>query len=205
MSMETNDEIIWEFEKNKNIATKLGQFWFYGLRILFAVFIIKIIDKYLLERYDIQSFVAIIVLLLCLLYLLLGIVKSLNFKKLYVTKNMLIIKKHFGRDIVLPLGSFCVYESNDYVGVIFFNDTIDFLGFDKKIKYSLFQIEFADDTCKKINEILKPYIISYLSNLKDEDYLDIKSPKNIFGSIPYFDEIDKLRKESNVKSNLQDK
>ncbi|TLE09193.1 hypothetical protein [Helicobacter bilis] len=96
---------------------------------------------------------------------------------------------------MLPLGSFCVYESNDYIGVIFFNDTIDFLGFDTKIKYSLFQIEFADDTCKKINEILKPYIISYLSNLKDEDYLDIKSPKNIFGSIPYFDEIDKLRKE----------
>lgn len=165
------------------------------LWILFAVFIIKIIDKYLLERYDIQSFVAIIVLLLCLLYLLLGIVKSLNFKKLYVTKNMLIIKKYLGQDIMLPLGSFCVYESNDYVGVIFFNDTIDFLGFDTKIKYSLFQIEFANDTCKKINEILKPYIISYLSNLKDEEYLDIKSPKNIFGSIPYFDEIDKLRKE----------
>ncbi|RDU59497.1 hypothetical protein CQA53_11405 [Helicobacter didelphidarum] len=191
------DEIIWELEKNRNLTTKLGQFWFYGLRIVFAIFIIKIIDKYLLGRYDIQAFIATIILLLCLLYLLSGVVKSINFKKLYITNNTLVIKKYLGQDIVLPLGSFCIYESNDYIGVIFFNDTIDFLGFDKKIKYSLFQIEFADDTCKKISEILKPHIISYLSSLKDKDYLNIKSPKNIFGSIPYFDEIDSLRKEAN--------
>lgn len=50
-----------------------------------------------------------------------------------------------------------------------------------------------------LNTLLKPHITKYLLGLDKEQYSQIHNDTFIKNEIPYFDEIDKLRKKKNGK------
>ncbi|RDU61392.1 hypothetical protein CQA53_10215 [Helicobacter didelphidarum] len=195
-----DDKIIWELRKKKGIS--FLKIWFYISRIVFIIFYIYVLFKYASFRWG--MIMVILFLSLVISLLLRGIFVSINFKRIYITKDKLIIERNRGDDIVLTLGTFCTYESNDNLqDALFVNDTIVFLDFNGMIKYDIFQHEFEDNVLKEFQVIIKQHYTKYLLNLAQENYLELK--KKIYLIVIPFNEIDKLREERDVKSNLQDK
>lgn len=183
-------EIIWEMKKENDIATKLWRLWFYISRFLLISFLISLMPY----PTDIRRVFVIIVFLSIIFLTAKGILVSINFEGLYLTNENLVIKRYFSKDIILPLGSFCTYEQDCYLGgQLILDDHIVFLEFMGHHHYCIFQYECKDYVCDELNDILKPYIINYFLSLKQEDYLRIKS--YAITKISYFKEIDKLREK----------
>ena len=187
------EEIIWEMKKENDIATKLWRLWFYISRFLLISFLISL----MFYPTNIKQLFVIIFFLFVIFLVAKGIPVSINFEGLYLTNENLVIKRYFSKDIILPLGSFCVYEQNYYLGgQLILDDHIVFLEFMGYHHYCIFQYECKDYVCDELNDILKPYIINYFLSLKQEDYLRIKSlKKDAITKISYFKEIDKLREK----------
>ncbi|GAB0174055.1 hypothetical protein [Helicobacter trogontum] len=188
------DEIVWEMKKENSFATKSLRFWFYASRFLLISFLISL----MFYPTNVKQLFVIIFFLFVIFLVAKGIPVSINFKSLYLTNEKLVIKRYLNKDIILPLGSFCVYEQNYYIaGQLILDDKIIFLDFMGNYEYYVFQFECKDYVCDELNNILKPYIINYFLSLKQEDYLKIKnlSGKYAITKISYFKEIDKLREE----------
>ena len=165
-----SDKIIWQMQYDIPI---INNAFSWGLRIVWATLpcyffslgLMKYIQQYDKMEWYKQGVIigAGIVFVLIIWSLWSCILRTLNLKTIYATNDNLVIQKHFGKDIILPLGSFYIvfktiyraYETQ-YVTIQAFNDSISFtFGVAKNYK------NFRSHGIKNIKEALGEYYRSF--------------------------------------------
>ncbi|WP_193551779.1 hypothetical protein [Campylobacter jejuni] len=129
------------------------------------------------------------------------IYKMANIKRIYITKEKLVIEYYIKNDLVFPLGIFFVY----YRQISYSpspGDMVIYTFGDKAKEYlepGLFSA--GDDPtkgcCEKINAIIKPHVMPYLLSLSDEEFEKIFFHVNATSDIDttFLKEAMELRKE----------
>ncbi|EGS2256314.1 hypothetical protein I8J68_000085 [Campylobacter coli] len=130
-----------------------------------------------------------------------AIYKMANIKRIYVTKEKLVIKYHIKNDLVFPLGTFFIYyrkisysPSPGHIVIHTFGDKAK-----EYLEPGLFSD--GDDPTKgyfeRINAIIKPYVMPYLLGLSDEEFEKIFFHINATSEIDttFLKEAMELRKE----------
>ncbi|HEB9307245.1 TPA: hypothetical protein RZK23_000383 [Campylobacter coli] len=129
------------------------------------------------------------------------IYKMANIKRIYVTKEKLVVEYYIKNDLVFPLGTFFVYYRSLPFGLTP-GDMVIYTFGDKVKEYlepGLFSA--GDDPtkgcCEKINAIIKPHVMPYLLSLSDEEFEKIISHVSGFSEIDttFLKEAMELRKE----------
>lgn len=175
-----SDKIIWQMQYDIPI---INNAFSWGLRIVWATLpcyffslgLMKYIQQYDKMEWYKQGVIigAGIVFVLIIWSLWSCILRTLNLKTIYATNDNLVIQKHFGKDIILPLGSFYIvfktiyraYETQ-YVTIQAFNDSISFT-FGVAKNYKNFR-SHGIKNIKELEKILKPKIENYLISLEEE-------------------------------------
>ena len=193
MSMETNDEIIWELKRTKNLFFCINFLWSILFRFCVSCFLIYIVFVY----FDKLHFLIFVFIALIIFYYLFGIILSINLKTIQITYNNFILKKYIGSDIILPLGSFYICEEDEIIKISF--DTIITIRklAIKAILPKYFFIDFSNTNIQEIYETIKPYIKNSLIQMNQNDYNCFKnnSKDGLPNNYINFCEIDILRKE----------
>ena len=197
------DEIVWELEKKINIFNAL---WSWGILIivlLAMLFVFTLLPlKYSLGFATFLIFVigvlAIIGIFCDFFY------KTLNIKKIYATKDYLVIERLFNKNIMIPLGSFYIRLTGepspiilDSVGCFSFVSIINFQQQKELYNFILPSINPLKSTnFNLLEQIMIPKIELYLANIGQDDYekISIQEHPEIIGSKIDFDRIDKMRK-----------
>ncbi|EDO7283482.1 hypothetical protein Q9G12_000124 [Campylobacter jejuni] len=130
-----------------------------------------------------------------------AIYKMANIKRIYVTKEKLVIEYYIKNDLVFPLGTFFVYyrkisysPSPGHIVIYTFGDKAK-----EYLEPGLFSD--GDDPTKgcfeRINAIIKPYVMPYLLGLSDEEFEKIFFHVNATSEIDttFLKEAMELRKE----------
>ncbi|MCW1331718.1 hypothetical protein OLP47_02480 [Campylobacter jejuni] len=129
------------------------------------------------------------------------IYKAANIKRIYITKEKLVIEYYIKNDLVFPLGTFFVYYRHVSFGLTP-GDIVIYTFGDKAKEYlepGLFSD--GDDPTKgcfeRINAIIKPHVMPYLLSLSDEEFEKIISHVSGFSEIDttFPKEAMELRKE----------
>ncbi|MBZ7936613.1 hypothetical protein H2279_08255 [Campylobacter sp. B0100352/1] len=130
-----------------------------------------------------------------------AIYKMANIKRIYVTKEKLVIEYYIKNDLVFPLGTFFIYYrclsyaiSPGHIVIHTFGD---------KAKEHLEHNIFNQDSDPKnsffvrINTIIKPHVMPYLLSLSDEEFEKIFFHVNATSNIntTFLKEAIELRKE----------
>ncbi|EOI4972558.1 hypothetical protein ACMTF7_001763 [Campylobacter jejuni] len=126
-----------------------------------------------------------------------------NIKRIYITKEKLVIEYYIKNDLVFPLGTFFVYYRSWSVPSIANPGDIVIYTFGDKAKEYLEPGLFSagDDPtkgcCEKINAIIKPHVMPYLLSLSDEEFEKIISHVSGYNDIDttFLKEAMELRKE----------
>ncbi|OEW69755.1 MULTISPECIES: hypothetical protein [unclassified Campylobacter] len=129
------------------------------------------------------------------------IYKTANIKRIYITKEKLVIKYYIKNDLVFPLGTFFVYYR--HVSFVLTPGDIVIYTFGDKVKEYLEPGLFSDgdDPTKgcfgRINAIIKPHVMPYLLSLSDKEFEKIISHVSGFSEIDttFLKEAMELRKE----------
>lgn len=174
------DCIIWQMQYdiplvNNAISWGFRIGWATLLCYFFSLGLMKYIQQYdKMEWYKQGVIIGVGIVFAAIIWnLLSSILRTLNLKTIYATNDNLVIQKHFGKDIILPLGSFYivfktiyrVFET-EYVTIQTFNDSISFtFGVAKSYK------NFRSHGIKNIETLemfLKPKIENYLVTLEEQ-------------------------------------
>ncbi|HFU2807433.1 TPA: hypothetical protein ACH5NL_000771 [Campylobacter coli] len=129
------------------------------------------------------------------------IYKAANIKRIYITKEKLVIEYYIKNDLVFPLGTFFIYyrqisysPSPGHIVIHTFGDKAK-----EYLEPGLFSD--GDDPTKgcfeRINAIIKPHVMPYLLSLSDEEFEKIISHVSGFSEIDttFLKEAMELRKE----------
>ena len=195
------DEIVWEMKRSFHIGNKIYRVYF----LIISIIVCSIITHAIFwTASPLNGFrgLFLILFVLATYYLFLSQILGLfNFKRLYITNNYLIIEKYIGKKAILQLGSFYAHSmrfSNfmspkltDNLCLTLFLENKEFVIDESNLYYA----DNAQNLIDKLNTLLKPRIVQYLLELDKEKYSQIHNDIFIKNEIPYFDEIDKLRKE----------
>ncbi|WP_144600338.1 hypothetical protein [Campylobacter coli] len=130
-----------------------------------------------------------------------NIYKMANIKRIYVTKEKLVVEYYIKNDLVFPLGTFFVYYR--HVSFALTPGDIVIYTFGDKVKEYLEPglLSAGDDPTKGcfegINAIIKPHVMPYLLSLSDEEFEKIISHVSGYNEIntTFLKEAMELRKE----------
>ncbi|RTJ02762.1 hypothetical protein C3H99_09265 [Campylobacter jejuni] len=192
---DTQDEIV--FERKKHIGFLL--FWI--TNIVFLCFALYLFPRIFNKEIDYKWFIVFFMFLFGLYILVKNIYQMANIKRIYVTKEKLVIEYYIKNDLVFPLGTFFIY----YRKISYSpspGDIVIYTFGDKAKEYlepGLFSA--GDDPtkgcCEKINAIIKPHVMPYLLSLSDEEFEKIISHVSGYNDIDttFLKEAMELRKE----------
>ncbi|RTK12615.1 hypothetical protein [Campylobacter jejuni] len=194
---DTQDEIV--FERKKHIGFLL--FWI--TNIVFLCFALYLFPRIFNKEIDYKWFIVFFMFLFGLYILVKNIYKMANIKRIYITKEKLVIEYYIKNDLVFPLGIFFIYSrSLPFAPMLDPGDIVIYTFGDKAKEYlepGLFSA--GDDPtkgcCEKINAIIKPHVMPYLLSLSDEEFEKIISHVSGYNDIDttFLKEAMELRKE----------
>ncbi|RTJ34288.1 hypothetical protein C3H40_09130 [Campylobacter jejuni] len=194
---DTQDEIV--FERKKHIGFLL--FWI--TNIVFLCFALYLFPRIFNKEIDYKWFIVFFMFLFGLYILVKNIYQMANIKRIYVTKEKLVIEYYIKNDLVFPLGTFFIYSrSLPFAPMLDPGDIVIYTFGDKAKEYlepGLFSA--GDDPtkgcCEKINAIIKPHVMPYLLSLSDEEFEKIISHVSGYNDIDttFLKEAMELRKE----------
>lgn len=129
------------------------------------------------------------------------IYRMANIKRIYITKEKLVIEYYIKNDLVFPLGTFFVYYRR--LSFVLTPGHIVIYTFGDKVKEYLEPGLFSDgddptkDCFERINAIIKPHVMPYLLSLSDEEFEKIIFHVSGFSEIDttFLKEAMELRKE----------
>ncbi|HED5415965.1 TPA: hypothetical protein R5B32_001712 [Campylobacter jejuni] len=192
----TQDEIIWEGKK------EIPSFLLYWITyIVLLCFMLYLLPRAFDNTKDFKWFMVFIMFLVTVYALAQEIYKMANIKRIYITKEKLVIEYYIKNDLVFPLGIFFVYYRS-LPFVLTPGDMVIYTFGDKAKEYlepGLFSA--GDDPtkgcCEKINAIIKPHVMPYLLSLSDEEFEKIISHVSGYNDIDttFLKEAMELRKE----------
>ncbi|EAK6684529.1 hypothetical protein JMJ73_08990 [Campylobacter jejuni] len=194
----TQDEIIWEGKKD------IPSFLLYWIaNIVFLCFILYLFPRIFNKEIDYKWFIVFFTFLFGLYILVKNIYQMANIKRIYITKEKLVIEYYIKNDLVFPLGTFFVYYRSSSVPSIANPGDIVIYTFGDKAKEYLEPGLFSDgdDPTKgcfgRINAIIKPHVMPYLLSLGDEEFEKIISHVSGYNKIntTFLKEAMELRKE----------
>ncbi|EAJ8747547.1 hypothetical protein GTI52_09095 [Campylobacter jejuni] len=193
---DTQDEIV--FERKKHIPSFL-LYWitYIALLCFFLYWLPRVFDN----TKDFKWFVAFFMSLLIIYVFARAIYQMANIKRIYITKEKLVIEYYIKNDLVFPLGTFFVYYR--HMSFALSPGHIVIYTFGDKIKEHLEPglLSAGDDPtkgfCEGINAIIKPHVMPYLLSLSDEEFKKIISHVSGFSEIntTFLKEAMELRKE----------
>ncbi len=193
---DTQDEIIWEGKKH---IPSFLLFWI--TYIVLLCFMLYLLPRAFDNTKNFKWFVVFIMFLLGIYIFAREIYKMANIKRIYVTKEKLVIEYYIKNDLVFPLGTFFVYYR--HVSFALTPGDIVIYTFGDKVKEYLEHDLFSDgddptkDCFKRINAIIKPHVMPYLLSLSDEEFEKIFFHVNATSKIDttFLKEAMELRKE----------
>ncbi|ECO7369869.1 hypothetical protein FXR79_00325 [Campylobacter coli] len=193
---DTQDEIIWEGKKD------IPSFLLYWITyIVLLCLMLYLLPRAFDNTKNFKWFVVFIMFLVTVYALAQEIYKAANIKRIYITKEKLVIEYYIKNDLVFPLGTFFVYYR--HVSFVLTPGDIVIYTFGDKAKEYLEPGLFSDgdDPTKGcfegINAIIKPHVMPYLLSLSDEEFEKIISHVSGFSEIDttFLKEAMELRKE----------
>ncbi len=193
---DTQDEIIWEGKKD------IPSFLLYWITyIVLLCLMLYLLPRAFDNTKNFKWFVVFIMFLVTVYALAQEIYKAANIKRIYITKEKLVIEYYIKNDLVFPLGTFFVYYR--HVSFVLTPGDIVIYTFGDKVKEYLEPGLFSDgdDPTKgcfeRINAIIKPHVMPYLLSLSDEEFEKIISHVSGFSEIDttFLKEAMELRKE----------
>ncbi|HBK6302679.1 TPA: hypothetical protein LM659_001718 [Campylobacter jejuni] len=193
---DTQDEIIWEGKKD------IPSFLLYWIiYIVLLCFMLYLLPRAFDNTKDFKWFMVFIMFLVTVYALAQEIYKTANIKRIYITKEKLVIEYYIKNDLVFPLGTFFVYYR--HVSFVLTPGDIVIYTFGDKVKKYLEPGLFSDgdDPTKgcfgRINAIIKPHVMPYLLSLSDKEFEKIISHVSGFSEIntTFLKEAMELRKE----------
>ncbi|WP_337196267.1 hypothetical protein [Campylobacter sp. B0100352/1] len=167
---DTQDEIIFEAKKYIPI------FLFYGIiHIGLLCFVLYLLPRGLNNTTNFKDFIVLSIFLFGLYVLAKEIYQAANFKRIYITKEKLVIEFYFGNELIFPLGTFFVYA---YTPVYSWGDIV--IQTFKGRRYNIVnlvgrEIEIKHGFFARVNAIIKPHVMPYLLSLSDEEFEKIFS------------------------------
>ncbi len=174
------------------------------LSIVCCLAIFKGIEKFI-NNDDADFFMTLLLLFasLACLYPPYRLLRLLNQKNVYITKDKLFIEKYLGKTIVLPLGTFYTYRISTIWGFTTGMSSAILLHkieCDNKLSFIIqsFIEPFGTNNLDELYSLLLPKIEDSLLELDNNAYAKLKTQINIVGNInPQidFNKIDKLREE----------
>lgn len=193
---DTQDEIIWEGKKD------ILSFLLYWITyIVFLCFFLYLFPRLFNKEIDYKWFIVFFTFLLGIYAFARAIYKMANIKRIYITKEKLVIEYYIKNDLVFPLGTFFIYyrkisysPSPGHIVIYTFGDKAK-----EYLEPGLFSD--GDDPTKgcfeRINAIIKPYVMPYLLGLSDEEFEKIFFHVNATSEIDttFLKEAMELRKE----------
>ncbi|WP_235690367.1 hypothetical protein, partial [Campylobacter coli] len=190
---DTQDEII--FEEKKYIFA----FLFCGIIYTgFLCFFLYWLPMAFSNTKNFKWFIVFIIYLYVLYIYISLVYKTVNFKRIYITKEKLVVEFYFRNDLIFPLGTFFVYSYNPsraLVGDIVIQTLKGKRYYIKNlIKH---EMEPKNDFYARVNAIIKPHVMPYLLSLSDEEFEKIISHVSGFHKIDttFLKEAMELRKE----------
>ncbi|HEB9307458.1 TPA: hypothetical protein RZK36_000253 [Campylobacter coli] len=132
-----------------------------------------------------------------------NIYKMANFKRIYVTKEKLVMEYYIKNDLVFPLGTFFIYYRSLPFAPMLNPGDIVIHTFGGKVKeyhqHDLFSSggDPKNTLFARVNTIIKPHVMPYLLSLSDEEFEKIFSHATGFSDIDstFLKEAMELRKE----------
>ncbi|HED6588228.1 TPA: hypothetical protein R5Z08_001707 [Campylobacter coli] len=193
---DTQDEIIWEGKKH---IPSFLLFWI--TYIVLLCFFLYLFPRLFNKEIDYKWFIVFFTFLLGIYAFARAIYKMANIKRIYITKEKLVIEYYIKNDLIFPLGTFFVYYR--HVSFVLTPGDIVIYTFGDKVKEYLEPGLFSDgdDPTKgcfeRINAIIKPHVMPYLLSLSDEEFEKIISHVSGFSEIDttFLKEAMELRKE----------
>ncbi|EAI3387847.1 hypothetical protein E4I81_00230 [Campylobacter jejuni] len=195
---DTQDEIIWEGKKD--IPSFLLYWITYIALLCFMLYLFpRLFNPN--KEIDYKWFVAFFMFLFGLYIFAREIYKMANIKRIYITKEKLVIEYYIKNDLIFPLGTFFVYYRSASLALS--PGDIVIYTFGDKVKEYLEPglLSAGDDPTKGcfegINAIIKPHVMPYLLSLSDEEFEKIISHVSGFSEIntTFLKEAMELRKE----------
>ena len=200
-----NDKILWTYKTNC-IGFFVSTILLFSLSIFCCFVVVKGIEKYL-NRNDADLFMTLLLIIATLvcIYPAYILLRLLNQKNIYITKDKLFIEKYLGKTIILSLGTFYASpQSPIWVWSYAVGMTSMILLYKIQPKCPLipessFIVPFGANNLDEFYNLLLPKIETYLSTLKEKDYIKCKISIDIDdgmnGKID-FKKIDKLREKN---------
>ncbi len=179
---DTQDEIIWEGKKD------IPSFLLYWITyIVLLCLMLYLLPRAFDNTKNYKWFIVFVIFLFGLYILVKNIYQMANIKRIYVTKEKLVVEYYIKNDLVFPLGTFFVYYR--HVSFALTPGDIVIYTFGDKVKEYLEPGLFSDgdDPTKgcfeRINAIIKPHVMPYLLSLSDEEFEKIISHVSGFHKI----------------------
>ncbi|HEB9356980.1 TPA: hypothetical protein RZK35_001714 [Campylobacter coli] len=199
---DTQDEIV--FERKKHIGFLL--FWI--TNIVFLCFALYLFPRLFnpSKEIDYKWFIVFVIFLFGLYILVKNIYQMANIKRIYITKEKLVIEYYIKNDLIFPLGTFFVYSrSLPFAPMLDPRDIVIYTFGDKVKEHREPDVIFSTDPDSrienslytKVNAIIKPHVMPYLLSLSDEEFEKIISHVSGYNEIgtTFLKEAMELRKE----------
>ncbi|HEH5405267.1 hypothetical protein [Campylobacter coli] len=199
---DTQDEIV--FERKKHIGFLL--FWI--TNIVFLCFALYLFPRLFNpnKEIDYKWFIVFVIFLFGLYILVKNIYQMANIKRIYVTKEKLVIEYYIKNDLIFPLGTFFIYSrSLPFAPMLDPGDIVIYTFGDKVKEHREPDVIFSTDPDSrienslytKVNAIIKPHVMPYLLSLSDEEFEKIISHVSGYNEIntTFLKEAMELRKE----------
>ncbi|ECL3020230.1 hypothetical protein [Campylobacter jejuni] len=193
---DTQDEIV--FERKKHIPSFL-LFWI--IYTGFLCFFLYLFPRLFNKEIDYKWFIVFFMFLLIIYVFARAIYKMANIKRIYVTKEKLVIEYYIKNDLVFPLGTFFIYYRSLSYSLSPGHIVIHTFG-DKAKEYLEHDIfNYGDDPKNnffvRVNTIIKPHVMPYLLSLSDKEFEKIFFHVNATSEIntTFLKEAMELRKE----------
>ncbi|EKJ5775103.1 hypothetical protein PJP90_001943 [Campylobacter coli] len=195
---DTQNEIIWERKKH------IGFLLFWITNIVFLCFALYLFPRLFNpnKEIDYKWFVVFFMFLLIIYGLAENIYKMANIKRIYVTKEKLVIEYYIKNDLIFPLGTFFIYYRSTRLADAFHPGKIVIYIFKDKAKehceFNFFSYgDKSENFFIRVNAIIKPHVMPYLLSLSDKEFEKIISKMTDRNEIntTFLKEAMELRKE----------
>ncbi|EAI9960036.1 hypothetical protein C5441_01745 [Campylobacter coli] len=194
---DTQDEIV--FERKKHIGFLLYWITYIALLCFMLYLFPRLFNPN--KEIDYKWFIVFVIFLFGLYIFAREIYKMANIKRIYITKEKLVIEYYIKNDLIFPLGTFFVYYRSASLALSPGDIVIHTFGDKVKEYLEPGLLSAGDDPTKGcfegINAIIKPHVMPYLLSLSDEEFEKIISHVSGFSEIntTFLKEAMELRKE----------
>ncbi|WP_054197486.1 hypothetical protein [Helicobacter pullorum] len=193
------DEIVWELKKERNTINFIWSWAIICGFFLFFSWCIYLMIPLFLNSF--KYFFIIVMLVILQIYILyFKFYKTFNVKRLYATKNNLILQRYIGKDMIFPLGEFFVKDIATGYGIHIFGlySEIQIVNFYNGLSYSFITTINADKNTNfaQLKGIIESKTEQCLIGLDKQKYEFHKKVGNFLKCLkPNFNKIDKLREQ----------